>query len=55
MTNRICYWLVTNWPFSCYNRLAWSIYLALMPRAGEHSEKLLAEELLKCLSHLVKL
>ncbi len=32
-----CYWAVTRWPFSCYNRLAWPVYLWLIQYAGEHA------------------
>ena len=32
---RFCYWLTDHWPFSCYNRVAWPVYLWLLPWAGE--------------------
>jgi hypothetical protein len=30
----ICYWTVLHFPFSIYNKIAWRIYLWLMPYAG---------------------
>lgn len=30
----LAYQAVRRWPFSCYNRVAWPIYLWLMPWAG---------------------
>lgn len=32
-----CYWTVRLWPFSCFNRLAWPVYLWSLPWYGEEA------------------
>lgn len=34
---RLCYWVCLRWPFSCYSRIPWRVYLWLLPWAGEEA------------------
>ena len=32
-----CYHAISVWPWSCYNRVAWPVYLSLLPYYGEEA------------------
>lgn len=34
---KACLWIVLHWPWSCFNRMAWPVYLWLLPWAGEEA------------------